>query len=366
MACDEAVTPRLLEPRTYARSILQIAAGVLDRAQPGYTLGVFEGNALEQRIRRLLESPAANLKQARIHLAAALGALIVCIVLASTIAVSARAQSEFQNQMKLAGEAYNKGDFQVAVERFNTAVTLEPTNVNARLFLANALMRLSYTLRHPAGANHMAAAAQQYQEALARDPKNKQATAGMTAIALENKQYRQAREWAEKLAADDANDKTAWYTLGVLDWAIVFPEYQQAKQAAGGRPEEYIIGDPGMRRSLRAQYLPQVERGLRMLERALLLDPQFEQAMAYMNLLYRLKAGLVEDLLESKDLIAKADAWVGQALAANKRQASQPLVAVDKLNVDGPPPGPAGRQSVLMAAPPPPPPPPPPPRRSDP
>jgi hypothetical protein len=95
-----------------------------------------------------------------------------------------------------------------------------------------------------------------------------------------------------------------------------------------------------------------------------MLDPEYEQAMADMNLLYRLKTGLVEDLLEAKDLIAKADAWVGQALAAKKREASQPVVAVEKLNVEGPPPGPAGRQSMLMA-PPPPPPPPPPPRKAN-
>jgi beta-lactamase regulating signal transducer with metallopeptidase domain len=363
MACDEAVTLRLVEPWLYARSILQIAAGVTDRAQPGYTLGVFDGNALEQRIRRLLELPAANLRRARVHLAAALAALVVCIGLASTMALTARAQSEFQTQMKLAGDAYNDGDFKTAVDRFNTAVTLEPANVNARLFLANALMRHFYTLRYP-DASLPVAAVQQYREVLSRDSNNKQATAGMTAIALDNKQFREAREWAEKLAAIDANDKTAWYTLGVLDWAIVFPEYQQAKQAAGGRPEEYSIADSAARKRLRDEYLPQVQRGLQMLERTLLLDPEYEQAVAYMNLLYRLKSGLVDDLLEAKDLIAKADAWVGQALAAKKR--SQPVVADEKLNVEGPPPGPAGRQSALMAAPPPPPPPPPPPRKANP
>ena len=57
----------------------------------------------------------------------------------------------------------------------------------------------------------------------------------MTTIAMDGKQFREAREWAEKLAAIDPKDKTAWYTMGVLDWAMVFPEYQRAKQASGGQ-----------------------------------------------------------------------------------------------------------------------------------
>src|ERR1035441_1337559 len=59
MACDELVTARLLDPRAYAQSIMSIANGMCALPGPGYSLGIFDGNILEQRIRRLLEAGEA-------------------------------------------------------------------------------------------------------------------------------------------------------------------------------------------------------------------------------------------------------------------------------------------------------------------
>ena len=80
MACDELVTHRLMDAGTYARSIMSIANGMMALPRPGYTLGVFDGDILEARIRRLVERPAANLKRARLLLASGLAALGLCAV----------------------------------------------------------------------------------------------------------------------------------------------------------------------------------------------------------------------------------------------------------------------------------------------
>jgi hypothetical protein len=95
-----------------------------------------------------------------------------------------------------------------------------------------------------------------------------------------------------------------------------------------------------------------------MLQIALQLDPNYADAMAYMNLLDRLKSGLVDSAVESRDLLSKADDWVGKALNAKRRttQSQPPPTAID---VDGPPPGPASTRMAFAAPPPPPPPPPP-------
>src|SRR5262249_47515633 len=68
LACDELVTSRLLEPEVYARSIVSIAATMSGLPRPGYTLGVFDGDILEERIRRILTRPKANLQRARVLL----------------------------------------------------------------------------------------------------------------------------------------------------------------------------------------------------------------------------------------------------------------------------------------------------------
>ena len=359
MACDELVIRQLMDPGAYARSIMSIAVAMVGLPNPGCTLGVFDGDILEERLRRLAAQPAANLKRARLLLATGLSALALCVVIASGLVLTARAQSGAHSEMKQAGDAYNSDDFKSAVQHFENAVKLEPANINAKLFLANALIREFFAEGGQPDSILMASARQQYQGVLARDPQNKLATQGLLAVAMDTKQFSEAQDSAVKLIQLDPKDKTAYYTAGVLDWVIVYPEYVRAKQATGGKMEEYWIPDTTSRKSLRDQFLPRIEDGFRMLQVALQLDPNYDDAMAYMNLLDRLKAGIVESPAESADLIAKADDWVTRTLATKRRNAqNQQPEPAPHLNVDGPPPGPASAQAVLAAPPPPPPPPP--------
>ncbi len=115
MACDEMVVARVLEPAAYAQSILDIASRMSGAARQGYALGAFDGDILEERIRRVLQRPAAGLRHARLTLAAGISALAVCVVVASGLALSARAQSAAQPEMKLGAAAFNRGDHSGAV-----------------------------------------------------------------------------------------------------------------------------------------------------------------------------------------------------------------------------------------------------------
>ena len=92
-----------------------------------------------------------------------------------------------------------------------------------------------------------------------------------------------------------------------------------------------------------------------MLQIALDLDPQWSDAMAYMNLLARLKAPLADTPAEHDSLIALADQWVHKALTAKKGRAGTPNPA-EQIDVDQP--APMAIPAVIPAPPPPPPPPP--------
>jgi beta-lactamase regulating signal transducer with metallopeptidase domain len=358
VACDEAVTARLLEPRVYARSIMYIATCATTEPQPGYTLGIFDGSMLEERMRRLLRGSSTSVTRSRLLFAAAVAALVIAAVTASGLALTARAQAGYQELIKQGVSAYNAGDFAAAAGHFTTAVSLDSANVSARLFLANTLLRDFYTQQGQPDSRLLTAAEQQYGEVLARDPDNKQALAGMSTIAVDRKQFRKAREWTEKLAAADPNDKTAWYTLGLLDWAMVFPEFQRVRQAAGARAEDYAIPDANLRRTFRDAYAGQVDEGIRMLRKALELDAGYHEAIAYLNLHYRIKAGMADDSSEAASLIAQADKLIGQAVQAKQKAAARPAESSLKLDAEGPAPGPPGKSTMVKAQPPPPPPPP--------
>ncbi len=358
MACDELVTLRLMDPGTYARSIVSIAAAMTAVRRPGYTLGVFDGDILEERIRRLVERPAANLKRARLLLAVGLSAMALCAVVASGLALTARAQSGSRGESKIAVDAYNRGDLATAVEHFRNAVALEPANIRPKLFLANALIRQFYSNHDQPDVSLMEAARQQYRDVLAIDPQHKVAMEGLMSVAIALKQFSEARDLALQAIQLDARDVNAYYTAGFLDWATAYPQYISARRAAGMKdPDPGIIPDAALRQSVRLQVSPLIEDGFRMLQIALQLDPGYVDAMAYMNLLDRMKSGIVDSTAESADLVAQADSWVQKALAAKRAQASTAPPASTKLDVDGPAPGPASG-SVKIAAPPPPPPPP--------
>ena len=344
LACDELVTGRLLEPGPYAESILSIAAGISGRRQPGYTLGVLDGDILEERITRLLHRPAANLKRARWMLAAGLAVLVVCIVGASSLAISARAQSLAQPEMKLAGQAYNSRDFAGAVSHFEKAVSLEPENVNARLFLANAYLRQyraegTFRATETEIAPLLQKAREQYLAVVNLDPKNLTGIFGLSSL-LGMDRAKESREWMLKVIELDPKNKNAYYSAGVADWQMAYPKIRTA--GGGQGPDMYRwIEDAGARSKLRAELLPAIEDGFRMLQIALDLDPQWSDPMAYMNLLARLKAPLADTPAEHDSLIALADQWVHQGAhreegtSGHSNPAEQ--IDVDRARADGDP-----------------------------
>ena len=352
LACDELVTGKLLEPGAYAESIVSIAAEMSGLRRPGYTLGVLDGDILEDRIQRLLHRPVSNLKRARLMLAAGLGALAVCVVAASSLAISARAQSAAQPEMKLAGQAYNTGDFAGAVSHFEKAVSLDPGNTNARLFLANAYVRQYRANSRAEGAAELLnKAREQYREAATRDPRNVPAMYRPASM-LGMDHAQEARQWMLKAIEADPKNENAYYTAGVADWQMAYALLRDSGNLPG--PAMYDqIADPAARARLEAQMLPIIEDGFRMLQIALNLDPQSSDAMAYMNLLVRLKAPLVNTAAEHSKVIAQADDWVRKALEARKARGADTAGQID---VDQPAP-----QAIPAMVPAPPPPPPPPP-----
>ncbi|HBY61556.1 MAG TPA: hypothetical protein DEH78_17175, partial [Solibacterales bacterium] len=77
MACDEAVTRRLVEPGAYAKSILEIATAAAATAEPRLALGVSDGNLLGERIRRVLARPGLGLRRPGLALGGALAGLAI-------------------------------------------------------------------------------------------------------------------------------------------------------------------------------------------------------------------------------------------------------------------------------------------------
>jgi TonB family protein len=168
------------------------------------------------------------------------------------------------------------------------------------------------------------AAQTHFQRVLDLEPANKVALASMGSLLLNQKKWDEAQQWYEKVTAVDPYNADAYYSMGFIAWSGWYPDYSKARTGLGMRPEDPgPIKDAGVRADLTARYGPLLDSGLRALEKALEINPQYDDAMAYMNLLIRERADLRDTAVEWEQDVAIADDWVQKALATKKAKAEQ-------------------------------------------
>jgi tetratricopeptide (TPR) repeat protein len=233
-------------------------------------------------------------------------------------------------------QAFKTAKYTQAVDHFKEAVQLDPDFPTARLYLATAYMSQYIPgAESPENQQNAQAAEQEFLKVLEKDPKNTVAISSLASLhynqaqgnqPMEKKmqQLEEAKKWYTRLAEVEPNNKEAYYSLGVITWAKWYPELMSARAKLGMKPEDPgPIKDNKVREELKAKWGPVVEEGITNLKKALEIDPEYDDAMAYVNLLTRERA----DLADSKEVYAKdiqeADNWVQKALETKKIKAER-------------------------------------------
>ena len=98
----------------------------------------------------------------------------------------------------------------------------------------------------------------------------------------------------------------------------------EARSRLGMRPEDPgpLRGTGAVRADLRARLGSTVDDGMQHLERALQIHPEYDDAMAYLNLLYRERADLLDSASEYQRDVQIADEWVRRALETKRAKAA--------------------------------------------
>jgi tetratricopeptide (TPR) repeat protein len=215
------------------------------------------------------------------------------------------------------------------VERFEQAVQLDPGFTPARLYLA-----MAYYMQYIPGAespeNQQMAdrALDQFQKVLQQDPKNDVATKSIASLYYNQKKWDQAEEWYKKGLQLNPSDKESYYTLGVIAWSKWYPVYGTARAKLSMKPEDPgPIKDKKVKEELKAQYLPLVNEGIQNLQKALDIDKEYDDAMAYMNLLVRERADLDDTPEQYQKDIEVANNWVQKTLETKKIKAERKPVS---------------------------------------
>src|SRR5260370_15995639 len=233
-------------------------------------------------------------------------------------------------------KSYKGAKYADAVEFFKEAVTLDPTNVTGRLYLATAYMTQYIPgAESPENMQLAKQAKEEFLRVLEQDPNDKTALAslaslsyqqaqGMPALEQKLKKLDEAKEWYLKLIAADPQNKEGFYSLAVIDWVKWYAAWMKSRADLGMKPEEPgPIKDKKVKADLKDQYSAVIEDGIKNLQKALDIDPNYDDAMAYMNLLIRERADLDESPDQYKKDIETADGWVQKALDTKKMKAAK-------------------------------------------
>ena len=231
-----------------------------------------------------------------------------------------------RDQLNKGVNAFSQANYPRAVEHFKRAVSLDPGYLNARLYLATAYMSQYVPgADSPENFRNAEAATKGFLDVLDRDANNALAVESLGSLALNQKKLDEAKKWYLKLIEVDKNRKAAYYTIAVINWTKCWLPQKEVAAKTGMKDEDPgPIKDKKAREELRAQNEPVVKEGIEMLQKALEIDPDYDDAMAYLNLMYRQKAFIVDTVEENKNLVGQADQWMQKALETRKKKAEGP------------------------------------------
>jgi len=240
-------------------------------------------------------------------------------------------------------QAFKTAKYNNAVEHFKKAVELDPDFATARLYLATAYMSQYIPgAESPENMQNAKAAEAEFQKVLDRDANNTLAIESLASLHYNQAQGNQpldqklkrldeAAQWYSRLAQVDPNAKTAYYSLGVITWAKWYPRLMEARNKMGMKPEDPgPLKDKKVREQLKEQWTDTINKGIANLERAVQIDPEYDEAMAYLNLLHREKADLMNTPEEYKKEVEIADNFVQKALDTKKIKAERAAQQANK------------------------------------
>ena len=238
------------------------------------------------------------------------------------LSMSGCAQLQARDQLNKGVEAYKSAHYEEAISHFQRATKLDPNLPMAKTYLATALAQnVVPGLDTVENLKTAQEAIDIFQEVLAKDPNDSTSLKQIAGIYFQIKKLDDAKTWQKKVLAANPKDPEAAYTVGVIDWTEAHENTLTALQSAG-------INDDGagnvkapkkVMDPLKAQNGPLVDEGLKYLTMAVNDRPNYDDAMQYLNLIYRNKADVdYGNATAVSDDLAMADQWTAKAMDTRK------------------------------------------------
>ncbi|HTV57709.1 MAG TPA: hypothetical protein VMD77_02155 [Candidatus Baltobacteraceae bacterium] len=253
--------------------------------------------------------------------------LFLLVVLAAVVGSSGCNKLRARDKLNKGVQAFKGAQFDVAIEDFKQAKELDPKLMNARLYLATA-----YASQYIPGApsqeniNMGDQAIQEYKNVLSVDPDNLSAIDGLGSLyfnmggtPFNEQMLDESKGYHEKHIELKPDDSAPYYWIGVIDWTLAFRGNRELRADFNKDARKPVKDTDPLPASLVPQFQQKygtvVDEGITNLKKAIELRPDYDDAMAYLNLLYRQKADMETsvdarnaDLQMADDLVEKVKA----------------------------------------------------------
>jgi tetratricopeptide (TPR) repeat protein len=238
------------------------------------------------------------------------------------LAVSGCNRLMARDQLNKGVEAYKSTKYEDAINHFQKATELDPTLPMAKTYLATALaMNVVPGLDTPDNVKTAQKAISIFQQVLAKDPEDVNSIKQIAGIYFSIKKLDDAKEWQKKVLSVDPKDPEAAYTIGVIDWTEAHEHVVKALSAAGATDdgEGNAKAPKKAMEEIKSENESLIDEGLQYLTQAEQNRANYDDAMVYLNLIYRRKADLdFGNEAARKDDIAKAEEWRAKAMGTRK------------------------------------------------
>lgn len=237
-----------------------------------------------------------------------------------------------RDQLNKGVESYKNSHYEQAIDHFQHAVELDPSLINARMYLATAYVSQYIPgVDSPDNLRTAQQAIDEYQKVIDGNPPRDQkvnAAKGIAYLYLNEKNWEQAKKYYRMASELDPNDPEPYYSIGVIDWTACYQPRMEERAKLGMKPEEHLNAknkdQAKVCQELKEKNTPAITEGIDSLDKAIQLRPDYDDAMAYLNLMYREKADVeCDDPAAREEDLKTADHWVDETLRVKKVKAEK-------------------------------------------
>src|SRR5580693_1295438 len=246
--------------------------------------------------------------------------LAVALAAVALFSLDFHARSSAATELKLGVEAFKQSAYAEAILHLKKAVSLDPENLDARMYLAKAYVKQYVPGIHTPDNSHLAEQAiDQYQHVL--DSTNRMAridsAKGIAELYLHENKFEDSKKFYQMESDLDPLDPEPYFAIGGIDFDECTRRDTEEGAKLGLKPGEHPNPkNPDQKKAcdeLRAKNTPSIKEGIDSLNKAMELRPDDQGAMFYISLMYLEKAAVECDDLTAREEDQKtAGAWVNK------------------------------------------------------